>query len=465
LKSEFHSAASGARRVRVFLCHSSGDKEVVRELYRRLKADGFVPWLDEKDLLPGQDWEREITRAVQKSDVVVVCLSVASTNKKGFVNKEIKFALDVADLQPEGPIYLIPLRLDSCVVPQRLVRWHWVNFFEEDGYYNLVRSLNVSADAQESAPEHSVRGRADPPETVQPERWAKSQSIDTPPSSSSRQDSNGEVPRKQESESTAEIAGSSPKTEKIEDFLTPASFVRAANAADKNFRYALVIAGLLALVVIFAKFGIAYITLIFGAIALIGLMVLYFVFTQALKLKKSQLDLPAQVLVWTVLFIVIAIAGCLSSSVFFNSPLPFKGWIVENLPRKGASVAIVTSTPPHSGPADKAGVEREVLITEMLDAYKATGWQLAFFDDWGRPPTRQTLRVNQGVLVGTAADGRTVSISVDPDHLPTPQYYNARIAQISSLGKEAPEVVAFLTHTEITGRHFRVLHQTHPISI
>jgi hypothetical protein len=43
--------------MRIFLCHSSGDKIAVRKLYHRLRADGFNPWLDEEDLIPGQDWD------------------------------------------------------------------------------------------------------------------------------------------------------------------------------------------------------------------------------------------------------------------------------------------------------------------------------------------------------------------------------------------------------------------------
>ncbi|MGH9765661.1 MAG: toll/interleukin-1 receptor domain-containing protein, partial [Blastocatellia bacterium] len=95
------------RPLRVFLCHAVGDKPAVRELYRKLSASGYQPWLDEEDLLPGQDWEREISIAVKTSDVVLVCLSRASITKQGFVQKEIKFALDVADRQPEGTIFVI----------------------------------------------------------------------------------------------------------------------------------------------------------------------------------------------------------------------------------------------------------------------------------------------------------------------------------------------------------------------
>jgi len=44
------------RRLKVFLCHASGDKPAVHDLYRCLRSDRVAPWLDEEDLLPGQDW-------------------------------------------------------------------------------------------------------------------------------------------------------------------------------------------------------------------------------------------------------------------------------------------------------------------------------------------------------------------------------------------------------------------------
>jgi hypothetical protein len=76
-------------------------------------SDGFQPWLDEEDLLPGQEWAREIARAVRTCDVIIVCLSRTSVTKEGFVQKEIRQALDIADEKPEGTIFVIPVSLAS----------------------------------------------------------------------------------------------------------------------------------------------------------------------------------------------------------------------------------------------------------------------------------------------------------------------------------------------------------------
>lgn len=135
------------RKLKVFLCHSRDDKAEVRQLYRRLVDDGFEAWLDEEKLIPGQDWDLEIRKAVRSTDVVMVCLSDSSVTKSGYAQKEIRFSLDVADEQPEGTIFIIPIRLDECQVPSRLNKWQWVNLFEKNGYKKLKVSLTHRANS------------------------------------------------------------------------------------------------------------------------------------------------------------------------------------------------------------------------------------------------------------------------------------------------------------------------------
>ncbi len=103
------------------------------------------PWLDELDLLPGQDWQVEIPKAIFSSDVIVVYLSKNSVDKEGYVQKEITFALDKAMEKPEGTIFIIPAKLEECNVPQRLSRYQWVDLSRTEGHKRLMMSLNKRA--------------------------------------------------------------------------------------------------------------------------------------------------------------------------------------------------------------------------------------------------------------------------------------------------------------------------------
>jgi len=91
--------------------------------------------------LPGQNWETKIQGAIKESHLVIVCLSNKSVTKEGFVQKELKTAIDIADEKPEGTIFMIPARLEDCEVPNSLLKYQWVDLFSDDGDERLKSAL------------------------------------------------------------------------------------------------------------------------------------------------------------------------------------------------------------------------------------------------------------------------------------------------------------------------------------
>jgi hypothetical protein len=128
---------------RIFLCHANEDKPQIREVYQRLKAEGFQPWLDEEDLLPGQLWNQEIRRALKNSDFILIFFSQNSVAKRGYVQREMKLTLDTWEEVPEGQIFAIPIRLDTCQIPERFKPFQWVDLFGNGGWERLIRALRL----------------------------------------------------------------------------------------------------------------------------------------------------------------------------------------------------------------------------------------------------------------------------------------------------------------------------------
>jgi hypothetical protein len=60
---------------RVFLSHSSKDKDFVRELYRRLTRDGVSCFFDIESISGGDNWVRALERALDECEFVVFILS------------------------------------------------------------------------------------------------------------------------------------------------------------------------------------------------------------------------------------------------------------------------------------------------------------------------------------------------------------------------------------------------------
>lgn len=163
---------ANTRRLKVFLCHASQDKPTARELYKRLAAEKWIdPWLDEENLLPGQDFDLEIYKAARDSDSIIICLSKVSVAKEGYVNKEIRRALDAADEKLEGAIYIIPLRLDDCTPSfERLKQLHYADYFTPNAHEKLIKSLRLRADVLKIETSESVAPPISLPTPVVPKQ-------------------------------------------------------------------------------------------------------------------------------------------------------------------------------------------------------------------------------------------------------------------------------------------------------
>jgi hypothetical protein len=128
--------------LKVFLCHSHTDRDVVHALYARLKKDGVNAWLDVENLQPGQNWQHEIRKAILKSDMVIICLSRNFNKQQGYRHKELKIALEKAKSILEDTVFVIPVRLEKCDMPESLSHLHRVDLFKTGGYKKLISALS-----------------------------------------------------------------------------------------------------------------------------------------------------------------------------------------------------------------------------------------------------------------------------------------------------------------------------------
>ena len=131
--------SSSTKKLQVFISHAHEDNAAAGRLCKRLRDDGFDPWLDAERLLPGMDWTLEIEQALRVSDAILLCFSELSVAKSGFIQKEYKRAMDIQMEKPEGAIFVIPVRLDNCEMPHFIRDLHWVNFPAD--YERLLLSL------------------------------------------------------------------------------------------------------------------------------------------------------------------------------------------------------------------------------------------------------------------------------------------------------------------------------------
>ena len=129
------------QQLNIFLIYAHSDKETVRKLHQRLVRDGIRAWLDAQNLQPGQDWQHEIRKAILNSDRVLVCLTQGFDKQPGYRHEELKSALEKAKLLEDGKVFIIPVRLEECGMPDSVSHLQRVDLFEPGGYKKLVRAL------------------------------------------------------------------------------------------------------------------------------------------------------------------------------------------------------------------------------------------------------------------------------------------------------------------------------------
>jgi hypothetical protein len=133
----------------IFISYAREDARLAERLYMDLRLHKLNAWLDSKCLKPGQEWSHEIRKVIKSAKYFIALISKHSLSKRGYIQKEIKLALNVLDEIPKGEIFFIPARLEN-VVPEdeELQNLNWVDFYPsyKDG---LARILSVCKELEQ----------------------------------------------------------------------------------------------------------------------------------------------------------------------------------------------------------------------------------------------------------------------------------------------------------------------------
>lgn len=129
----------------VFICCHDDDVLFAKDLSKRLYVEGIKTQLSES-VLPGQEKNLEIYKAMRSSDAVIVCVSSRAMEAEGNIHREIKYAMSIQEEKPQGTIFFIPIRLEACEIPFQLKHLEWCDYFDPDGFIKLIKALEMRAD-------------------------------------------------------------------------------------------------------------------------------------------------------------------------------------------------------------------------------------------------------------------------------------------------------------------------------
>ena len=124
----------------IFISHSSVDKSIAREIKTSLEDFGYGVWIDEKDILAGEDFGNIIYEGLEKCKIIIILVSKDSI-KSFWVNAELEKAMEYEDLQEK---FVIPVRIDDSEVNERISHKTFITIGEN--IEETVRKIVAAAD-------------------------------------------------------------------------------------------------------------------------------------------------------------------------------------------------------------------------------------------------------------------------------------------------------------------------------
>jgi hypothetical protein len=123
----------------VFLCYSSKDNVVVRDVAERLKNDGLWVWFDDWELKPGDNIPAKIEDGLDQSRVLMLCMS-ANAFGSDWARLEAGTFRFRDPLNKERRV--IPLRLDDAPIKGFLSQLVHINWRAEDRDQEYAKLFN-----------------------------------------------------------------------------------------------------------------------------------------------------------------------------------------------------------------------------------------------------------------------------------------------------------------------------------
>jgi len=140
----------------LFVCFSSKDETVAREVVESLEADELKCWISLRDVLPGQNYQEAIVQALESASGIVFLFSEHS-NKSQEIRKELSIGGSIN--VPVFPLRLSPIAASGALRYELAIR-QWIDIFPHRQHalarlaQTIKDTINGSATSESQAPPH-----------------------------------------------------------------------------------------------------------------------------------------------------------------------------------------------------------------------------------------------------------------------------------------------------------------------
>jgi hypothetical protein len=135
-----------------FISYVHEDADRVRGIISALHAADVPVWTDKTKLSPGEDWQLTIRKAIQRNSLAFLAVFSSNSQARGksYQHEELNLAVEQFRQHPPGRVWLIPVRLDDCQLPEyqlgagrTLDSLQRVDLFGEDANDEMIRLVTA----------------------------------------------------------------------------------------------------------------------------------------------------------------------------------------------------------------------------------------------------------------------------------------------------------------------------------
>lgn len=138
--------SSQKEEVRIFILHSSVPRASLDFLYEQLTSSGYRPWIDMRDVLPGQSIISSVFEALSESDILLYCFSNEQVDKES--QKTDSSVISAVNTYAGQAPYVIPVNFGNSEVvdvppifQRDITSLKWLDYQDAHSFNKLIEAI------------------------------------------------------------------------------------------------------------------------------------------------------------------------------------------------------------------------------------------------------------------------------------------------------------------------------------
>lgn len=127
---------------RVFLSHSSKDKDIVDKIFDEFQKSEICAWYDKYEIEPGDSITEKINEGLSESDIGIICISNNFLNgSNGWTKSELNFFVQRRMRNPDQSFIILNFDVPHDELPPLVQDYKYIDFSEKDAIDILINTL------------------------------------------------------------------------------------------------------------------------------------------------------------------------------------------------------------------------------------------------------------------------------------------------------------------------------------